>query len=178
MQKFQWALNIVFVLSLAITLYLLFQKNEKVVYVDSVKLVNGYEGMIAAKKKYQEKTIGWKANLDTLQKEVQLQIMDFEKNISSMTRKEKELSKELLNTKKNQFEQYQQAINLQAQQEDQKMTTEVLTQVNAYLKKFGEKNGYTIIFAATEYGNIAYAKDELNITDEVLKGLNAEYKGQ
>jgi outer membrane protein len=73
---------------------------------------------------------------------------------------------------------YQQAMNTQAQQEDQKMTGEVLTQINAYLKKYGKAHGYKIVMAATEYGNIAYADESLDITADVLKGLNEEYQGK
>ncbi len=69
-------------------------------------------------------------------------------------------------------------MNTQAQQEDAKMTGDVITQINAYLKKYGEAKGYKIILAATDYGNLAYADEGLNITKEVLEGLNKEYGGQ
>lgn len=104
--------------------------------------------------------------------------MDYEKGQATMTIKERQLSQELIKSKQQQLNQYQQAINAQAQQEDQKMTSDIIAQVNAYLKKYGEQKGYTIIFAATDYGNIAYANDKLNVTDDVLEGLNKEFKGQ
>ncbi|HEY9008587.1 MAG TPA: OmpH family outer membrane protein, partial [Ohtaekwangia sp.] len=85
---------------------------------------------------------------------------------------------ELIRSKQKQFADYQQAMNTQAQQEDAKMTQEVVTQINAYLKKYGEANGYKIILAATQYGNLAYADEGLDITDEVLAGLNKEYSGK
>ena len=74
--------------------------------------------------------------------------------------------------------QYQQAMNSQAQQEDAKMTDAVITQINTYLKKYGEAKGYKIILAATQYGNLAYADSALDITEEVLMGLNKEYTGK
>lgn len=153
-------------------------KDQPIVYVDSNKLVNGYQGMIDARKVYQQKATGWKANIDTLANEVQQQIFKYEKESSNMTVKERELSQELIRTKQKQLAEYQQALNNQAQQEDSKMTSDVLTQVNSYLKKYGEQKGYTIILAATEYGNLAYADEALDITTEVLEGLNKEYAGQ
>jgi outer membrane protein len=148
------------------------------VYVDSQKLVNGYQGMLDARKVYQQKATTWKANIDTLANEVQQQIFKYEKESSKMTTKERELSTELIRTKQKQLAEYQQAMNNQAQQEDSKMTTDVLTQVNAYIKKYGEANGYKIILAATEYGNLAYADEALDVTEEVLNGLNQEYAGK
>lgn len=95
-----------------------------------------------------------------------------------MSVKERELSRELIKTKQKQLADYQQALSTQAQQEDARMTGEVVGEINAYLKKYGERKGYTIVMAATEYGNIAYADEHLDITEEVLEGLNKEYSGQ
>jgi outer membrane protein len=155
-----------------------FSNKAKVVYVDSTKLLNNYKGMQDARAAYQKKAGAWKANIDTLASEVQQQIFKYEKESAAMSVKERQLSQELIRTKQKQFADYQQATNTQAQQEDAKMTSEVVTQVNAYLKKYGELHGYTIILAATEYGNLAYADEALDITEAVLEGLNNEYAGK
>jgi outer membrane protein len=157
--------------------YLSIQRSS-IVYVDSNQLINNYKGMQDARKVYQQKATSWKANIDTLSQEVQQQIMQYEKESSKMTNKERQLSQELIRTKQKQLMDYQQAMNTQAQQEDSKMTTEVISQINAYIRKYGEKKGYKIVMAATEYGNIAYANEGLDITEEVLEGLNKEYSGQ
>lgn len=158
--------------------YQVFFKDQRIVYVDSNKLINAYIGMVDARKTYQQKAVVWKANIDTLTNEVKALIMNYERESAKMTTKERSLSQELIRTKQNQLNQYQQAMNTQAQQEDAKMTGEVLTQINAYVKKYGESKGYNIIVAATEYGNLAYADEGLDITDEVLKGLNEDYQGK
>lgn len=163
---------------LGVIVYQVFVGNQRIVYVDSNRLINGYSGMLEARKSYQQKAEVWKANIDTLTNEVKQQIMTYEKESGKMTAKERELSQELIRTKQEQLAQYQQAMNTQARQEDQKMTGEVLIQVNAYIKKYGEANGYKIIVAATEYGNLAYADEGLDITDKVLEGLNNEYQGR
>lgn len=155
-----------------------FTGKSKVVYVDSAKLLNNYKGMQDARAAYQKKAGAWKANIDTLASEVQQQIFKYEKESGGMSVKERQLSQELIRTRQKQFADYQQATSTQAQQEDAKMTSEVVTQVNAYLKKYGQSHGYTIILAATEYGNLAYADEKLDITEEVLAGLNKEYGGQ
>jgi outer membrane protein len=163
---------------LSFLIYFFFFTSYKIAYVDSNKLVNGYQGMLDARQVYQKKASAWKANIDTLTNEIQQQIFKYEKESPSMTTKERELSKELIRTKQKQLSDYQQAINNQAQQEDSKMTADVMSQINAHIKKHGEVNHYRIILAATEYGNLAYADDVLDITDDILNGLNKEYKGQ
>jgi outer membrane protein len=168
-------LNLLAIISLSV---IVFNKPDKVVYVDTSKLLNNYKGMQAARAAYQSKAGAWKSNVDTLTSEVQQLIFKYEKESASLTVKERQLSQELIRSKQKQLADYQQALNTQAQQEDARMTSDVVTQVNAYLKKYGESKGYTVILAATEYGNLAYADEGLDITDEVLEGLNNEYSGK
>ena len=177
-QKMLIPLGIVNLIGLLVLGFLYFTSNQKIYYVDSAQLMNGYKGMQNARNAYQQKAATWKANVDTLASEVQKQIMDYEKGFNKMSAKEKQLSQELIKTKQNQLVEYQRAMNSQAQQEDDKMTGEVLNQVNAYLKKYGKDHGYKIIMAATQYGNIAYADENLDLTKDVLEGLNKEYSGQ
>ncbi len=179
MQRFLLGIGVLNLLGIIILSVFFFNaNNQKVVYVNSSELTNNFKGMLDARAVYQKKANAWKANIDTLASEVQQQIFKYEKENSKMTVKERQLSQELIRTKQKQFADFQQAMNSQAQQEDAKMTGEVVTQINAYLKKYGESKGYKIILAATEYGNLAYADDELDITKEVLEGLNKEYGGQ
>lgn len=161
---------------IALSVYV-FTMQQRLVYVDSAKLVNEYKGMQDARAVYQKKATTWKANIDTLKSEVQQQIMYYEKESAQLTAKERQLSEALIRTKQKQLMEYEQAMNTQAKQEDAKMTNEVVNQINAFLKKYGKANGYKIVMAATEYGNIAYADEGLDITGEVLKGLNSEYTG-
>jgi len=159
-------------------LYFLHFSAQRTVYVDSAYLVNNYKGMVDARKVYQQKANTWKANVDTLANDVQQAIKDYEKESVSMTSKEKELSRELIKSKQKQLSDYQRAIQDKASQEDGKMTQQVLSEINNYVKEYGEKHNYKIIFAATEYGNIAYAQDGLDITEDVLEGLNKQYSEQ
>ncbi|MFZ6011386.1 MAG: OmpH family outer membrane protein [Bacteroidota bacterium] len=178
LSRFNLALGLVSLAGVVfLTVYTL-TTQHKFVYVDSAKLVSSYQGMQDTRKVYQQKAAVWKANIDTLASEVQQQIFKYEKESPKMSAKERQLSQELIRTKQQQLAEYQQAMNTKAQQEDATMTKQVVEQINAYLKKYGQDHGYPIIFAATEYGNIAYAKDGLDITEQVLEGLNKEYAGK
>src|SRR5690348_15033908 len=126
------ALGLVNLMGLIIFSFTFLVKPSKTVFVDSNKLINGYQGMIDARKAYQQKAGGWKANIDTLTNEVQKQIMDYEKESGKMTTKERQLSQELIKAKQKQLYDYQQAMSSQAREEDNKMTREVITQINAY----------------------------------------------
>lgn len=94
---------------------------------------------------------------------------------SKLTARERALTEELIKSKQDQFLNYQEVISGNLQKADQELSAKVLAQVNDYIKRYGESKGLTIIFAATQQGNIAYANKELDLTEVLLKGLNEEF---
>lgn len=157
-----------------------FQQNSqlKVAYVNSQYLITNYEGFREATKAYQQKTVQWQANIDTLAKELNTRIKQYESEKSRLSASEKKLNEELINTKKQQLTQYQQGIRQKAQQEDQQMTGALVEEINAFLKDYGQKKGYKFIFGATDIGNIVYASEAYDLTEEVLMAMNKQYRGE
>ncbi len=172
---FEIAFKLFTVAALGVLIALQFTSRDSIVYVDSIKLMNGYTGMKEARKAYEAKTSVWKSNLDSLKSELELEIRDYQAKQSKLSAKEKELTEELLQTKQQQFINYQQIISEKVEKEDQELTTKVVGKVNEYVKKYGEEKGYDIIMAATQYGNIVYSEKGMDITDKILEGLNKEY---
>lgn len=162
-------------LSLA-TGYLFWQnKQRKIAYVDSAKLLDGYQAMIDARKGYTVKSQKWQANIDTLSTDIQRAIREHERKAATMTAKERELSTQLLHRKQQELVSYQRAIQQSAQQEDSKSTQQVLTQVNTFLTRYGQTHQYELILIAAPSGTIAYAKPSLDLTAEIVQALNQEY---
>jgi len=162
---------------LCIAIYIYFFPAQRIAIVDSGKLIEGYKGMAAAKAEYQIKSSTWKSNIDTLSQEVEQLNLKYKTEEKSMTSRERSLSAQLIESKKAQLSNYERAVALQAQQEDARMTNQVVTEINTYLKKYSKKKGYAVLFAATQYGNVAFAEDGIDVTEEVLAGLNAEFPG-
>lgn len=144
-------------------------------YVDGVKLVTGYRGMELAKKELEVKSGLWKANLDTLQRELESSVTEYAAAKAKLNPRERTLTEELIKSKQDQFLNYQEVVSGNLQKADQELSSKVLEQVNDYIKRYGESKGLTIIFAATQQGNIAYANKELDLTEVLLKGLNEEF---
>ena len=154
--------------------FFFFLPSHKIAYVDSGKLLTGYKAMIEARSEFEKKQATRRANIDTLTFDVQEAIKKYEKVAATGTAKERQLSKELITTKQKQLYDYQLALQQNANQEEQRLTHQVLTTVNAYLLRFGKKNGYKMILIAAN-GNIAYADPDLDLTDKVVEELNKEY---
>ena len=164
-------------LLISIFSFFFFQSSTDLVYVDFNKLMDGYERTAIEKAKFEEKATAMQANIDSLMSNWQGELKTYEKERSSMTKKEIELKQELLSNKQQQINNYEQAIQKQIQEEDQKASQTVINDINDYVKEYGEKHSYKIIFGASGSGNIMYADDATDLTDKVLVGLNYEYKG-
>jgi outer membrane protein len=57
-------------------------------------------------------------------------------------------------------------------------STEIWSQLNQYLKDYGQKMGYQYIFGANGDGALLFADDAVNITDDVKGYVNERFKGQ
>lgn len=170
------AVKVILASGIVVLFVLHFDSIDSVVYVDSQRLVMGYKGMTVARQEFEVKVTGWKSNLDTLNSEVENSIKDYERKRSGLTAKERQLTEELIRSKQQQFVNYQQVVQEKIQKEDEELSRKVMDKVNEYMKKYGRQKGYKIILAATQYGNIVYAEDMIDVTDEVMKGLNDEYR--
>lgn len=175
MKKGISAIVIVLVCAVGYLFYAQNSQKEDVVYIDVNVLMADYEGMKDAKKVFEEKSKVWQANVDSLIVGFQNELKVYEKERSKMTKKENELQQELLRNKQQQVGNYQQAIQRQSEEEDAKLSGEVVNEVNAYIKEYGKNHHYKIIIGANSSGNVLYAQEGVDITQEVLTGLNAEY---
>lgn len=129
-------------------------------YIDSNKLAINYHGTTAKHKAFLNQAKTWQANLDSLTTEMAA------------------LPPAQAKAKEQQFLQYRQAIQQKAQAEEARVNQEILTEINAYIKQYGKEKGYDFILGATENGNIVYAAEGKDITDDVLAGLNKQYDAQ
>ena len=135
----------------------------EICYVNPNKLMRGYHGAAAQHEVFQAKAKEWQQCIDSLGTEIQAL---GSAPVATRANKEQQLVR------------YRDAVQQQAQQENQRLTKAVLDEVNTYLKQYGKEKGYTFILGATEAGNIVYAAEGTDISDEVLKGLNAQYDRQ
>lgn len=166
------------VLAIALSLVAIFlaKSSSELVYVDVNKLVEGYKKTKVVKADFEKKANAAKSNIDTLIGSWQKELLAFEKERASMSAKENKLKEQLLASKQQQVNDYQEAIQKKMQEEDQKITQTVINDINDYVKDYGKKHGYKIIFGASGGGNIMYAAESTDLTAEILEGLNADYE--
>jgi outer membrane protein len=151
------------------------KSSSELVYVDVNKLITGYGKTKVAKAEFDKKANLMKANVDSLVANWQTELKNYEKERASLSPNELKLKQELLGNKQQQINGYQEAIQKKIQEEDKKVTQTVINDINDYIKEYGKDHNYKIIFGASGGGNIMYADESTDLTEEILKGLNTEY---
>lgn len=177
MNKFSLPLAVIAML-IAIFAVVKIQQSSELVYVDVNKLIEGYKRTKVVRGEFEAKAKTLKSNVDSLVVGWQNELKVYEKERSKYSKKELKLKQELLGNKQQQINNYQQAIQQQIKEEDQKATQTVINDINDFIKEYGKKEGYKIIFGASGSGNIMYAEESSDLTEKVLEGLNAEFEGK
>lgn len=150
------------------------QSKPSIAYVDAFKLMAQYKGVEDVKKSLEQRNAALEANLDTLKKEVETALAEYEAN-PKVSAREKALLEKVVIAKQEQYVNYEQSVKEQYRKQDEEVSVKLMAKVNDYIKRYGEAHNYKIILAATQYGNIAYGSEEYDLTDKIVVGLNEEY---
>lgn len=177
MQKLSFPIAIL-ALAASIFSFFYFKNNNEQVYVDINKLLDGYERTAVLRAEFEKKATSMNANVDSLLGDWQKELKTYERERSGMSKKELALKQELLGNKQQQLNAYQQAIQKQLQEEDQKVTQTVINDINDFIKAYGKEKGYRIVLGATGSGTIMYADQGADLTEQVLEKLNASFRGE
>lgn len=151
-------------------------RTPKLGFVKSKELFEGYQGTKEAKAKYSKNSDELAANVDTLTQQFNRSLADFNANYNKLSAADREEKKRLLSYQKQNLDKYNEVVEGKISDEDQKLTQGVLNQVNTFITEYGKSHGYSIIYGTNLTGNIIYGNEVCDITDEVLKELNDQYK--
>ena len=148
----------------------------KIVYVESNKLLEGYQGMKDARKAFEGKARGWEKQNQDMLAGFKAAVEAYQKQAPTLTEQQRAATEQKLQAQQQQVGQQQQQLQAQAQQEEGKLTQKVLESVNKKVETYGKDHGYKLILIASPSGGIAYGEKNLDITTPVLAYLNAEYR--
>ncbi len=148
----------------------------RIAYVRSAVVVENYLGTKEARAVYQQREAEWRANLDTLGNHLSQTAGQYQASFASWSPAEQARKRTELAHKEQELEKYGAAVREKAQAEEDKLLGGALAQINSFVKAYAEEHGYTLVLGTTQSGSLLYASDAVDITDQVLKGLNESYK--
>ncbi|HEX8659924.1 MAG TPA: OmpH family outer membrane protein [Hymenobacter sp.] len=148
----------------------------KIAYVESGKMLDGYQGMKDARKAFESKARGWEQQNQNMLATFKTAVEAYQKQAPSLTNEQRAATEQKLQAQQQEVGQKQQQLQAQAQEEEAKLTQKVLESVNKKVEAYGKAHGYKLILIAAPSGTIAYGQKDLDITTPVLAYLNAEYR--
>ncbi|ALW83746.1 hypothetical protein AUC43_00670 [Hymenobacter sedentarius] len=149
---------------------------EKIVYVESSKMLDGYQGMKDARKAFEGKARNWERQNQGMLTSFKSAVEAYQKQAPTLSPEQRAASEQRLQAQQQEVGQKQQQLQAQAQEEEAKLTQSVLESVNKKVEAYGKTHGYKMILIAAPSGTIAYGRKDLDITAPVLTYLNAEYR--
>jgi len=154
----------------------LYSRQQRIGFVRSSELVDGYLGMKEARNQYQNKSQKWQANVDTLEQDFKKTLHHFQYETSGLSVAERRKKEETLKQMQENLFQYTSSVRENARTEDEKLTQGVLNQINSFVQEYGKSQGFDVILGTTLSGSLLYGEEQLDITDQVLTALNRNYR--
>lgn len=149
---------------------------QKTAYVDTTKVIKEYREMKEVEAEFTSKSDKVKGELDSLAASFQKEVQEYQAGMNAMSTEERQAKEQELMAKQQTIQQQQQMMGNQLRQESDVVIDSIVNKVKEYVKEYGKDNDYTYIFGSNESANIMYAKDGLDITEEILEKLNENYK--
>jgi len=151
------------------------KEGSEVRYINTPKLLNEYAGMKDARVEFQNTTKIQKLRLDTLRQELEQSMRNFELKRAELSPELLKEYEQTMQQKQLAYQQYQQNVQNNISEEEQRLNQRVMSDVNAFIQSYAKKHNKKLILGATSVGNLVYADDELDLTNELLTELNKTY---
>ncbi|HEX8563987.1 MAG TPA: OmpH family outer membrane protein [Flavobacterium sp.] len=148
----------------------------KTAYVDTNKLLEEYTEAKDIDAKYKAKADEMGKELKLEAERFQADAAAFEKNARANGEIWARQNSGPLQKRQQELQYAQQAILQRLQQESGVEMDTMVNSVKRFIKDYGKKNGYDYIYGTGEAVSILYAKDQYDITKDVIKALNQKYK--
>jgi len=162
------------ILACCLTASSAFAADVKLGYIDMQRALNASEAGKEAKeqlaarvKKYQEEINTKQDDIKKLKDELEKQGMLLSE--SARAAKEKDYQQRL-----KEFQRFTKDAQDELQGKDEEFTRRIIETMEKVIQEFGRTNGYTFIFVRNE--GMLFADDKVDVTDAVLKLLNASRK--
>ncbi len=141
------------------------KKQPQIAYVRTKNVLEKYVGMQEAQELYHMKMEKWNSDFDSISNSIH----------TEETKTESAIPNE---TKAGIVDRYQRSIQRKAEEENLRLTQGVLNKVNQFIESYAKEHSLEVIFGVTESGSILYGGNNMDITEEIIDGLNKQYLGK
>lgn len=147
----------------------------KIAYINIDTLQNNYTYYKQVKSDLEKKEKSAENEIMSLQKKFQSRAADLQQKAAQMSPKEQESAMMEINKMQQDFQARQQNLHQSLADYNQKMKDELLSKIESFLKEYNNDGRYSYVFSY-EPGFMFYKDSTLDITQDVIRGLNASFE--
>ena len=153
--------------------------NGAIAYVNIDTLIAKYDMASDLNKKLEEKTKKLEADFGSKVQNFQREAVDFQDKAQKglITRSQAEEMQGRLQQKQQSLSQQENQYRMELAEEQQVALRNIHAKIVEYLNEYNKSKGYSMIISTTLYGGpVLVGNSALDITNDVVKGLNKSYK--
>jgi outer membrane protein len=190
MKNLSLILNIVLLVAVGVLFYLHFAPKTSsssssgstvnpgdltIAYINSDTVLKYYEFLKVNQKVLEDKSLKMETDLRNRAAGLQNEFAAYQRNVNSMTLGQVKATEEDLGKKQQNLQMYQQSLGQQLAEEEAKLRKELYDRITNYLKKYGAEKGLQVVLKFDPNSDVLFAGQALDISQDVISGLNAEY---
>lgn len=148
-------------------------QGQKIGYIEVFKVYDEFELKKIKETEFKQVENQRKLVLDSLR--LNLQMLENKLKLQSKVTKEQEA---LFGNKYNQYQLKERELTENNKALAAKLEDEIFTQLNQYVKEYGDENGYDFILGGNGSGTIMQAKESNDLTEEMIQYVNSRFNGK
>ncbi len=150
--------------------------NLKVAYIKQDTLLKYYDFVKFNTEKLEAKAKSLDAQLTGRQQSLQREVQSYQANVSNLTIGQAKAIEEDLQKKGQNLQMFQEQLSQEMMEEQARINTELYNKITEYLKTYSKERGIEVILKLERGGDLLFAGDSLDISKDVVKGLNEAWK--
>ena len=149
---------------------------DKIVYVNSDTLLSKYQYAKDITAKMESKGKAAESDLVAKGQAFQREVQQYQAQANSLAADQRAATEQRLQRKDQELKAYQQNAGAALQNENAKEQEALYNKIADYLKNYSKTKGYKMVLTYSKgNANVLFADESLDITAEVVKGLNDAY---
>ena len=151
---------------------------RRTVYVQVDSLLKNYEFFKDTRKELENKNFQLENELTTKGRSLQNEVAFFQQRAQTMTPEQARSTEAQLMKKQQDLVAYRDQSAQALGQEEAKKNEELYKNIRSYIEKYNKDNNFEYVLGYSLGGGILFANPSLDVTQNILDGLNKEYKGK
>jgi outer membrane protein len=148
----------------------------KIAYIKSDSVLKHYDYFKEMRTILEAKGKKLDQDLQNRGQSLQNEITSYQRNISNLTIGQAKALEEDLGKKQQNFRLYQQSLEQELANDQNKLTEALYGRITAFLKKYSEGSGLQVVFKFDQSSDVLFGGPGIDISQDVIKGLNDDYK--